>query len=126
MGAARTKALAHMADFCTATLAGFCSAVDISNGLDTGRVIRQMRNYCLGFDDGSINRALRFGNRAVRVLFLFEHTRLLELVQKASKRENWLNVYAPHFFLKSQGDLDAKFFRSGWGGLKEPGVRDLF
>ncbi|TCS47889.1 hypothetical protein EDD52_1593, partial [Primorskyibacter sedentarius] len=28
MMASRSKALAHVADFCSATLAGFCSAVD--------------------------------------------------------------------------------------------------
>ena len=102
----------------------FC--VEIVNGMDTGRVVKQMRNYCLGLDDGRINKSLNLGDRAVRLLFVFEHERLLNLVQKAAKKERWLGAYAPHFFLKSMDDVQTGSFLDGWAGVDDGSRRKLF
>ncbi|TCS48578.1 hypothetical protein EDD52_1554, partial [Primorskyibacter sedentarius] len=41
MMASRSKALAHVADFCSATLAGFCSAVDTLEA-DWARMVTEL------------------------------------------------------------------------------------
>ncbi len=91
---------------------------EMANGMDAGRVIKQMQNYCRGLDEGSINHAFHFGNRAVRVLHVFEHPRLLELVQARAKSDRWLEKYAAHFFLKTCADIRDGDFRALWKSVE--------
>lgn len=92
----------------------FC--FEMANGMDTSRVIQQMREYCRGLDQGAINEALET-TKAVRIIYVFEHDRLLELVQDRSRRDPWLQKYLPHFFLKTIDDIGFGNLRIGWHQL---------
>ena len=70
---------------------------EMANSIDAGKVVRQIREYCRGLKQGRINQALDYGEKAVRILFVFEHQRLLELVQKKAADDKWLQRYAAHF-----------------------------
>lgn len=92
-------------------------AFELANGMDTGRVVDQMREYCRGLDQGKINQAFDYGKKAVRILYVFEHPRLLELVQAKAMRDGWLQQYAAHFFLKTCDECTFLNLRETWHRL---------
>ncbi len=92
-------------------------AFELANGMDTGRVVDQMREYCRGLDQGRINDAFDYGKKAVRILYVFEHQRLLELVQTKAMKDRWLQNYAPHFFLKTADECSPTTMQINWHNL---------
>jgi Replication-relaxation len=92
-------------------------AFEMANGMDTGRVVDQMREYCRGLDQGKINAAFNYGTKAIRILYVFEHQRLLELVQAKAVQDRWLQQYAAHFFLKTTDDISQSEFVTVWKKL---------
>jgi hypothetical protein len=92
---------------------------EMANGMDTGRVVEQMREYCRGLDQGRINQAFDYGKKAVRILFVFEHQRLLDLVQAKAMKDRWIQQYAPHFFLKTSDNCDPYTLQKDWHRLDE-------
>jgi protein involved in plasmid replication-relaxation len=89
-------------------------AFEMANGMDTGRVVKQMQNYCVGLEDESISNALGLGRQALRIIYVFEHRRLLELVQKRANSNPLLQDYEPHFFLSDRESLAAENLQKGW------------
>ena len=92
--------------------------VEIANGNAVDRVAKKIPKYAQAIEARSINAAFDYGNKAVRVLWLFEHSRTLELVQKRLHNDNWAQAFAPHFFLKTLAGCDADQFDHGWLGMQ--------
>lgn len=88
--------------------------VEVANGMDTSRVTRQLKNYCKALQDGAINTHYDYGNNAVRILFVFEHRRLMELVQKRADTDPWVSEFLPHFFFQPVDTLTAGTWNKGW------------
>ena len=78
---------------------------EMVNGRDTGRVIDKMQHLALGLNDKSLNRALSFpADKAVRILFEFEHRRTAELVAPRAAANPLIGKFGPHFLLKARDD----------------------
>lgn len=101
---------------------------EMARGTGTGRVLKKMEHLARGIDDGSLNRALSFpAEKAVRILFVFEHPRTAELVVERADTFPLLSEYTDHFLLKTLADLNADTFRQGWLPLDPQAVpRPLF
>ena len=85
----------------------------MANGRDTNKVPTQMREYCRGLDQGSINSALDT-QTAVRIIVLFEQENLLRLVREQAENDVWIERYAQHFFFKSVDEFHSSAFLNGW------------
>ncbi len=98
-------------------------AFEMANGRGTGRVVQQIEHYCQAIDEEAINRACGY-RHAIRVIFVFEHERQLELVAERSRRSTWLQAHAPHFFLKHVGQPYGVIsqFPYGWRRLDDTGA----
>lgn len=91
---------------------------EMANGVDTGRILKKMQHIARGIDDASLNRALGFpAEKAVRVVFVFEHRRTAELTATRSDTFPLLRTYCDHFFLKAKEDLAPATFADNWLSL---------
>ena len=87
---------------------------EIANGMDTAKVTRQLKSYCKALDENAINYHYDYGEKAVRILFVFENRRLMELVQERADNDPWVQEYLPHFFFQSVDTMDTKTWQHGW------------
>ena len=101
---------------------------EMVNGIDTGRVLKKMEQLAAAIADGSINTALSFPpEKAVRILFVFEYQRTVELVASRASDFPLLQEYAPHFFLKNSTDLEPEALTENWlSPQSEPSLTTLF
>ena len=88
--------------------------VEIANGHKVGRVVEKLEKYAQAIDSLAINTAFDYGDRAPRVLWLFEHQRTLELVQKRAQSNRWVSSHVPYFFLRTLDSCTHPALRSGW------------
>ncbi len=101
---------------------------EMANGVDTGRVLEKMEHLARALDDRSLNRALSFPpDKAVRILFVFEHRRTAELVATRAGSFRKVSEFAPHFLLKTLKDVGDANFRQDWMPLDpQASPRPLF
>ena len=88
--------------------------VEIANGHKVDRIAKKIPEYARALETRKINNAFEFGNKAVRVLWLFEHARTLELVQERLKNNDWAQAFAPHFFLRTMDECTGANLLEGW------------
>lgn len=88
--------------------------VEIANGIKTDRIAKKLPLYAQALSEGKINAAFNYGSRAVRVLWLFEHQRTMELVQERMKGDRWMHVMGAHFFLRTLADCTPPTLRASW------------
>jgi hypothetical protein len=88
--------------------------VEVANGHNVGRVVEKLEKYAQAVDSLAINTAFDYGERAPRVLWLFEHQRTLELVQKRAQDSSWISSYVPYFFLRTLDNCTPQALQTGW------------
>lgn len=88
--------------------------VEIANGHKVDRVVSKLPKYGQALAEDKINRAFNYGKRAPRVLWLFEHERTLELVQKRAADDPWVKASLPYFFMQTLADCKPETLRESW------------
>lgn len=101
-------------------------AFEMANGMRTGHVTKKIVRYCEALEHGAINDALELGSSAVRVLFVFEHPKNLELVQQRLCADRRVSAWHPHFFLKCHGELFEGSLIHNWQRLSSTNPDQLF
>lgn len=101
---------------------------ELANGIETTRILDKMQHIARGIADRSLNKALNFPDeKAVRILFVFEHRRTAELVQSRAATFTPLRDYLPHFYLKAIDDISADNLQQNWMPLDpQAGLQPLF
>lgn len=101
--------------------------VEIANGHKVDRVVKKLPRYAQAIENRKVNDAFNYGNKSPRVLWLFEHKRTLELVQRRLETDRWTQALAPHFFFRTLADCTTETFVEGWQGAQpEASARRLF
>ncbi len=95
------------------------------NGEDAKRLINQLENYSPFLFSKTIEQAYDYPHSS-RVLIVFESQKCLEKVQAAFAKNEALQPFAKHYFLKTNDDLENKPFKDEWHGFGEFGTRSLF
>jgi Replication-relaxation len=99
-------------------------ALEMYNGMETGRVERQLAAYITALDNDAINTAYGYPH-AVRVLCVFEHARGLELVRRRLSGTQEFRESDPHFFCKTLADARTDLHR-GWQRIASEREVSLF
>ncbi len=88
---------------------------EMVNGRETTRVLAKMEHLAIAIHNGSLNSVLSIpANKAVRIIFVFEHQRVAELVAGRAHTFPYLKQYAQHFYLKSIDDISPANLKEGW------------
>jgi hypothetical protein len=90
----------------------------MANGWGTGRVEKQLLRYCDAIADEDAWAA--FGVRDdtdVRVMYVFEHPRELELVQNRAVKEKTFERWQHHFFARELDAVRDEDFGEEWVSL---------
>lgn len=87
--------------------------VEIANGKRVDRVVSKFEKYAQVLERRVINQTFSY-EKGVRVLWLFENQRTLELVQKRAVENDWINSRLPHFFLRPLAECTPDTLIEGW------------
>ncbi len=91
---------------------------EMANGVDTGRVLDKMQHLAHAIEDRSLNKGILFpADKAVRILFVFEHLRTAKLVATRAATFRPLANLRDHFFLQTLEDLTAPTLADHWMSL---------
>jgi hypothetical protein len=87
--------------------------VEIANGHKVDRVVKKLPLYAQALETRKINQALSY-EKGIRVLWVFEHERTLELVQKQVGQDAWVCAYEQHFFFKTLAGCTPETLQTSW------------
>jgi hypothetical protein len=87
--------------------------VEIANGQKVDRIVKKLIQYAQVLESKKINQAFDY-DKGVRVLWIFEHQRTLELVQKRMASDEWVQAYDQHVFLRTLDGCDRNTLLADW------------
>lgn len=87
--------------------------VEIANGHQVDRVAKKFPLYASVLHSRVVNQTFSY-DKGVRVLWLFEHQRTLELVQKSLASDAATQNYAVHFFMRTLANCTPETLRDSW------------
>jgi hypothetical protein len=92
--------------------------VEIANGQKVDRIAKKLIQYAQVLESKKINQAFDY-DKGVRVLWVFEHQRTLELVQKRMANDEWVQAYQQHFFFQTLAACTPNTLSENW---RRPGA----
>lgn len=94
-------------------------AFEMANGMQTKRVAEKFRAYCRALNERTMHQNFGFPkNQGIRIVWLFEHQRQLELVCDRLGGDPMVREFNSFFFLKPYGELNPHGLMEDWRGLK--------
>ncbi len=89
----------------------YLSFVEIHNGKDTARAVRQIKAYIKAFEGDIVQKLFNY-DRATRVYYILENDTYLNHLTNALKKDDDLIYFYDFFRFKSFSSLEADFFNN--------------